>query len=132
MEQDFGGTYEERTAFYQRISIVNRARRIKASGIKGVVIVQATDDLTYGQGQSRLMFERLREVGVRAQLFSVKPSGAPVGHGTEIIRTHPVIRTGFNRLAALFNRGVRPRSFQEFVVDGSTGAITPGPAGLPQ
>ena len=126
IEQDFGGTYEERTGFYKRHSIVNRAARIKASAIKGVVMVVATDDPLYVL--NKLMFERLRGVGARSQLFAIKPSGAPVGHGTEIVRTHPVIRTGLERLAALFKRGVRPRSFEEFTVDASSGAITPGPA----
>jgi pimeloyl-ACP methyl ester carboxylesterase len=128
IEEDFGGTYEERTGFYKRHAIVNRAPDIKASGIKGVVLVHATDDSEVPYSQSKDMFDRLHAVGVRSQLFTVNPSGAPVDHGSEIDRTHPVIKTGFDRLAALFNHGIRPRCFQEFAVDGASGAITPDPA----
>ena len=126
IEQDFGGTYEQRPGFYQRQAIVNRAADIKESGLKGVIIVHATDDLTVLYAQSRRMFDRLREVGVPAQLFTVEPAGAPVGHiGL------PVIETGVDRLAALFKDRALPRCFREFGVDGATGAITPDPATVP-
>ena len=131
IEEDFGGTYEERTEFYERHSIVNLAPDIKASGIKGVVLVDARDDPLLGYSQNTKMFERLRGVGVRSQFFTVNPSGVPLGHGDETDRTHPVIGTGFNRLAALFKDGIRPRCFQEFAVDGASGAITPDPASAP-
>lgn len=45
IEEDFGGSYEERPAFYERHAIVNRALDIKDSGIKGAVFVHATDHL---------------------------------------------------------------------------------------
>jgi pimeloyl-ACP methyl ester carboxylesterase len=128
IERDFGGTYEERTGLYERQSIVNRAPDIKASGIKGAVLVHATDDGTVPYSQSEEMFQRLSDVGVRSQFFTVNPSGAPVDHGGETDRTHPVIQTGFDRLAALYNDGIRPRCFQEFGVDGASGVITPDPA----
>jgi hypothetical protein len=128
IEEAFGGTYEERTELYERYSIVNRAPEIKASGVKGVVLVHATDDATVPYFQSQEMYERLREVGVPSHFFTVNPSGAPVQHGTEIDRSHPVINTSFERLAALFNDGIRPRCFEEFAVDGASGAITPDPA----
>ena len=43
------------------------------------MLVHATDDLGVFYHQSTRMFDRLREVGVPAQLFTVNPSGAPVG-----------------------------------------------------
>lgn len=129
VERDFGGTYEERPAFYESKAIVNRARGIKASGIRGAVMVVATDDPLVEQNTR--MFERLRDVGVPAQFFRVRPAGEPVRHGAEIDRTHPVIKTGFDRLAAFFNHGIKPHCFQEFDVDAGSGAITPNPATAP-
>jgi acetyl esterase/lipase len=126
IEQDFGGTYEERPSFYERLAIVNRAADIKESGLKGVVIVHATDDLTVLYDQSSRMYDRLREVGVPAQLFTVQPAGAPVGH-----TGYAVIKTYLDRLASVFMDRDRPRCFREFTVDGTSAAITPDPATVP-
>jgi hypothetical protein len=51
-------------------------------------------------------------------------SSSFTGHGGENDPSHPVIRTGFERLAALFD-GQPPACFRKFVVDGS--AIQPDP-----
>ena len=128
IERDFGGTYDERPHFYERHSIVNRYEDIKASGIKGVVLVQAKDDFKVPYMQSRTMVERLSDVGVRSQFFTVYPNGAPVGHGQEVDLSHPVIKTGLDRLGAFLKDRIRPRCFQEFAVDGASGEIIPDPA----
>lgn len=128
MEEEFGGTYEERPEVYERHSPINLGPEIAASGLKGAVIVVASDDGAYGW--NRTMFDRLREVTVPTQFFTVKPVGGPVGHGNQTDLSHPVMRTAFDRLAAFFNHRIRPRCVQgqEFEVNSASGAITPDPA----
>ena len=152
IEAEMGGTIEQRPEVYADHAVVTRAGDIKASGIKGVVMVHGADDGTVPFNQSPEMFARLVEQGLPTDFFTVlrhgdAPGGSTLedtftisanipgytspftGHGGENERAHPVIGLGLERLAALLD-GDRPTCFRAFLFD--EGALTPDPdADLP-
>ena len=148
IEAEMGGPIESRPDVYADHAVVTRAADIKASGIKGVVMVHGADDGTVPFNQSPEMFARLVEQRLPTDFFTVLRHGdAPAGntledtftlsanipgysssftgHGGENDATHPVIRLGLERLAALLD-GERPTCFRAFLSD--EGALTPDPA----
>lgn len=150
IEQEMGGTIEERPQVYAHHTVVTRARDIKASGIAGVVMVHALDDGQVPYNQSAEMYARLLQVGIPTHFFTVAtrgdtPSGTTledttglaelipdyphllVGHGGENELDHLVTKTSFDRLAALYNRGVAPTCHRKFLVDGTLGTTVPSP-----
>jgi hypothetical protein len=141
IQDEMGGPIESRAPVYADHTVVNRADDIKASGIKAVVMVHGADDGTVGYNQTPEMFGRMVQEGIPTDFFTVTrhgdgPSGNTLedtttlsgripgysspftGHGGENDPTHLVIRTGFDRLAALFLHGTTPDGFHEYVVDG--------------
>ena len=142
IEEEMGGTFEERPAVYADHAVVTRAGDIKASGIKGVVMVHGAADGTVPYNQSPEMFARLVEQRIPTDFFTVGRRGdgsdgqtleetltlaghipgysSPfAGHGGENDLTHPVIALGFERLARLFKDGRRPTCFRKVLyVDG--------------
>ena len=135
-----GGPIESQGPVYAQHTVVNRAEDVKASGIKGVVMVHGADDGTVGYNESPEMFGRLVQVGIPTDFFTVArhgdgPSGNTLedtttlsgripgysspftGHGGENDPSHHVIGTGFDRLAALILNGEAPTSYRKFVVD---------------
>jgi hypothetical protein len=150
IEEEMGGTLEAKPAVYRDHAVVTRAADIKASGIKGVVMAHGADDGTVPYNQSPEMFATLVEQRLPTDFFTVlrhgsAPSGntledtftvssripgynSPLtGHGDENDPTQPVIRTGLERLAALFD-GQAPSCFRAFLVD--DGSVLPDPAQL--
>jgi acetyl esterase/lipase len=141
IEEEFGGPIESRSDTYLANSIVTRAEDIKASGLKGVVMVHAVDDGLVGYNQSPEMNARLRQVGIPVDFWTAVTRGASsepgttldgyvtgnvpgfespfVGHADEDSDTHLVGATGFERLAALF-AGVTP-ACRTGLLDGNLG-----------
>ena len=146
--KEMGGPLGPDTAgAYASHAVVSRAEDIKASGIKGVVLVHGVDDGLVPYDQSREMQARLRQVGIPTDFFTAGTRGpssesgttldgyVPVphdspfaGHGSETSNTQLVIQTGLDRLAALYASGDAP-SCREFAVDGTLGTTvgTPSP-----
>jgi hypothetical protein len=153
IEEEMGGTLEARPGIYAEHAVVTRAADIKASGIRGVVMVHGADDGTVPYNQSPEMFTTLLAQRLPMDFFTVArhgsaPSGntledtltitsriagynSPLtGHGDENDPTQPVIRTGLERLAALFE-GQAPSCFRAFLVDDTAVLPDPSYAGLP-
>ena len=137
IEAEMGGPLEQRPDAYASHAVVTRAEDIKASGIKGVVMVHGVGDGLVPYDQSREMQARLRQVGIPVEFFTAVTRGPnseagttldgylPVphdspfaGHGSEVSNTQLVIKTGFDRLAGLYATGDTPHC-REFVVDGT-------------
>ena len=145
IEAEMGGPIEAQPQAYVDHAVVTHAEDIKASGIKGVVMVHGVGDGLVPHDQSREMQARLRQVGIPVEFFSALTHGPnseagttldgylPVphdspfaGHGSETSNTQLVIKAGFDRLASYFATGDAP-ACREFVVDGTTGVT----AGVP-
>jgi hypothetical protein len=149
IEAETGGPIEEQQDAYAQRNVLTRAAEIKASGVKGVVLVQGVDDGLVPYNQSQEMRTALQAVGIPTQYFTVTLksdeserettlSGAVLGsvqadyrspfagHTSEMSTTHIVSLTGFERLAAIFN-GAPPVCTREHVVDGQAGTA-PEPA----
>jgi hypothetical protein len=129
--------YLERT----NVALVDK---MKAAGLKGVVLVHGVDDGLVPHNQSDEMFAALTAVGIPAQFFVVtlksdeserETTGtghvlgrldpeyrSPLsGHASELSETHIVGLTGFERLTAIFN-GQPPACTRVAVVDGQVGS----------
>jgi acetyl esterase/lipase len=154
IEEEMGGTLEERAETYLDHTVVSRVDDIKASGLKGVVMVHGIDDGTVPFNQSPELFSRLVEQRIPTDFFSVArrgsgsdgqtleetltiagyiPGYSPLfaGHGGENDLTHPVIEVGFDRLERLLNDGRRPTCFRAFVVDEGRYSSDPEATELP-
>jgi fermentation-respiration switch protein FrsA (DUF1100 family) len=148
IEREMGGTLEQRSSVYQERAVVNRVQDIKASGLRGVVLVHGLGDGLVPYDQAQELVARLRENGIPSDLFSVgtRGSGEPgttldgyvtggiptyqspfAGHASEASDSHVVGNTGFDRLAAFFARGEAPCD-RSFAVDGDTATVSPDPA----
>ncbi len=140
MEEEFGGTFEQKPAAYSRANPVERVRDIRASGVRGVSIVHAVGDALVPYEHARELQAGLTEVGVRNHLvtiltrstdtqadFSLDASvplpGGPllVGHADET-RTddHLVMRESLAQLDALLATRSFPAGTED-VLDGRTG-----------
>jgi pimeloyl-ACP methyl ester carboxylesterase len=149
IERETGGPIEEHQDAYAQRNVLTRAQDIKASGVRGVVLVQGVDDGLVPYNQSQEMRTALQAVGLPTQYFTVTLksddserettlTGAALGnvqadyrspfagHTSEMSTTHLVSLTGFERLAAIFE-GAPPLCTQEYVVDGQAGT-TPAPS----
>jgi acetyl esterase/lipase len=154
IEEEMGGTLEQRPEIYAEHAVVTRAEDIKASGLKGVVMVHGADDGTVPYNQSPEMFARLVEQRIPTDFFTVGRRGAGsdgqtleetlviasyipgytpmfAGHGGENDLDHPVIALGFERLAKLLNEDRRPACFRKVVYDGGAYYGDPDGAALP-
>jgi acetyl esterase/lipase len=151
IEEEMGGPFESKPDVYLAHSVVTRAEDIKASGLKGVVMVHAVDDGLVGYNQSPEMAARLRQVGIPVDFWTAVTRGKDsepgttldgyvtgnvpgfespfVGHADEDSNTHLVGATGFERLAALF-AGVTP-ACRVGVLDGNAGFTQTKPLTAP-
>lgn len=150
IEAEMGGTFEQRTPTYLGLSVVTRTLDMKASGLKGVVLVHGVDDGLVTHDQSVQMRAALLAVGIPTQMFTVtlrSPESerettltgylgsqldpnytSPLaGHASEMSTTHIVSVKGFERLSALFN-GQSPDCVREHVVDGQLDVTVPAPS----
>ena len=121
IEAELGGSPEQAPQVYADRTIVNRADDIKASGIKGVVMVHGYVDGLVTHDISRQLQIRLRalQVPVDFQSFlthsansesgttldGYAPTGQQspfAGHASEVSETHDVGLAGFAALAELY------------------------------
>jgi acetyl esterase/lipase len=140
MEEEFGGSYEQRPGAYHRANPIERVDDIRASGVRGVSIVHAVGDALVPYEHSRELQARLRQVGVRTHLvtiltrstdtqadgsldaFAPLPGGPYLtGHADET-RTddHLVMRESLAQLDALLATRSFPQGSED-VLDGRTG-----------
>ena len=155
IEEEMGGTLEAKPDVYARHTVVNRAGDIKASGLKGVVMVHGLADGTVPFNQSPEMFARLVDQRIPTDFFTVLRRRADesdgqtaeetltiaglipgyaspfAGHGGENDLDHPVIRLGFERLALLFRENRKPRCYRKVFYDEGSYRGDPSSAGLP-
>lgn len=142
IEREMGGTFEERSETYLERSVVTRVEDIKASGVKGVVMVHGVVDGLVGYNQSPEFYTRLRAAGIPVDFWTAVTRGEDsepgttldgyvtgnvpgytspfAGHASEASETHIVGMAGFERLAALFARNERP-ACRTGVLDGTLG-----------
>lgn len=128
---------------YEALVVANKADRMKAAGLKGVVLVHGVDDGLVPYHQTRQMIGGLlanqlpfemyttgtrgnTEAGTTAtgyvlNNFPGKPQSPLAGHASERSTTHLNMVTAFNRLADLFG-GRDITGFHETVVD-SNGTV---------
>jgi pimeloyl-ACP methyl ester carboxylesterase len=145
IEREMGGTFEENPEEYQRRTVVSRIDDIKASGVKGVVLVHGVDDGLVPYNQSREMAGLLAGAEIPYDMFTVgresqetdkdttatgyiggqidKNYDSPLaGHASEKSQVHIVMTTAFDRLWDLFGGG-RPGPAREYLVDGEEGTF---------
>jgi pimeloyl-ACP methyl ester carboxylesterase len=151
IEQEMGGTLAQAPSSYLNHAVVTRAGDIKASGIRGVVIVHGVADGLVPSNQSREIATGLVQQGVPTDVFTVitrrpndggsgttldgavigaTPLGAGynspfAGHASESSATETVVALGLARLDALLRGCDIPSGHREFVVDGTLGTTVP-------
>ena len=144
IENEMGGPIEQNPGAYLAHTVV--AQDVTASGIRGVVLVHGVDDGTVPYDQTREMAARLRQLGLPNDVFTVgthgpsNESGGTIendidpsfsspfsGHGDEAHFNQLVIKTGFDRLAALYDQHDIP-ACREFFVDGTLATTAPLPS----
>lgn len=144
IEAEVGGPIEEGAEGYVERANVLNVDKMKAAGLKGVVLVHGVDDGLVPHNQGHEMFDALTAAGIPAQFFVVTLKSdeserettmtghvagrldpeyrSPAsGHASELSETHIVGLTGFDRLAAIFN-GAPPACTRVAVVDGQVGS----------
>lgn len=142
IEREMGGPFESRSETYLERSVVTRADDIKASGLKGVVMVHGVVDGLVGYNQTPELYTLLRQQGIPVDLWSAVTRGEEsepgttldgyatsyvpgfvspfAGHASEASESHIVGMAGFERLNALFLRNERP-ACRTGVLDGTLG-----------
>jgi hypothetical protein len=145
IEQEMGGTPETAMQTYLERSVVNRVADIKASGVKGVVMIHGVADglVTYDVGrQLRELLEQARvpvdfatfvrrstssEPGTTIDGYAPSGQTSPfAGHASEVSETHDVGMEGFGRLARLY-RGLEVCGMDAVYDEGSF-VVGSGPA----
>jgi acetyl esterase/lipase len=141
IEHELGGPIESRPQAYLDLSVITHGDDIKASGVKGVVMVQGVDDGLVGYNQSPELYTRLRSLGIPVDFWTAVTRGSAsepgttldgyvtsqvpgftspfAGHASEASDTHIVGNAGFERLAALFS-GTAP-ACRTGLLDGTLG-----------
>ena len=145
IEKEMGGTFEENPEAYQNHTVVARIEDIKASGVKGVVMIHGVDDGLVPYNQAREMKTALTAEQIPNDIFTVgredaKTDGdtsltgyagsqldpnydSPIaGHASEKSEVHIVMTTAFGQLWSLFE-GNEPGPAREFLVDGEAGTV---------
>lgn len=145
IEREMGGTFEENPGEYQDRTVVARVADIKASGVKGVVLIHGVDDGLVPYNQAREMAGLLGANEIPYDSFTVGRESeetdndttatgyvggqldenydSPLaGHASEKSRVHIVMTTAFEQLWGLF-KGDSPGPAGEYVVDGEEGTF---------
>lgn len=149
IEAETGGPIEAKPDAYVDRAVVSHIDEIKASGIKGVVLIHGLDDGLVPYNQSREMWSLLLGAQIPFDFYTVgrrSPESeqettatgyvggqldpdykSPLaGHASEKSTTHIIMVTAFERLAALMKDGEAPGMYREFFVDGELGTFGPG------
>ena len=121
---ELGGTVDEKPEAYHAVNPIEHVDRIKASGLKGAILVHGSDDGLVPYSQSVDMTKALRDHGIRTDLYTARkrrpgddpdttlsgrfgePSGDS-GHASDASTNHLVPETGLSVLHALL-KGKRP------------------------
>jgi hypothetical protein len=122
---ELGGTIDERPSAYHAVSPIEHTARIRASGIRGVILVHGADDGLVPYSQATDMTKALRKAGVKTDLYTARkrrpgdtpdttlsgrfgePSG-DTGHAPDWATHHLVPATGLTVIHDLLVRGRRP------------------------
>jgi hypothetical protein len=137
-----GGPPEQKPDEYSFRTVVNRGADIGASGLRGLVLVHATDDGEASYDQAQQMEKAMRNAGVTTDLYSVsrKANGdtpdttldgdqTMAGHAPEWSTHHISMDTGFDALSALAAGSGPPPCNRDFMTDGqATPHTTPDPS----
>ena len=147
IEAEMGGPIENDPEPYIDRAVVTHVDEIKASGLKGVVLVHGLDDGLVPYNQSREMSSLLLAAGVPLDFYTVGRRSeqserettatgyvggqldpnymSPLaGHASEMSTTHIIMVTAFDRLWSLVEKNETPGVYREFFVNG--GAPTVG------
>jgi acetyl esterase/lipase len=145
IEQEMGGSFEEKPDVYAERTVVNRTDDIVASGIKGVAIAHGIVDGLVTHDESRQLQALLRAQGMPVDMWAAfthsekSESGTTIdgyapghdspfaGHASETSETHDVGQAGFAALKGLYT-GVTP-TCRETLYDGMSGFDQTGPTG---
>lgn len=138
IEAEMGGTLEQKPEVYAERTVVNRVADIKASGVKGVIMVHGYADGLVTHDIGRQLQARLRalDVPVDFRSFLTRTAGSEsgttldgyvptgqtspfAGHASETSETHDVGKAGFAALAELY-KGYRV-ACRDSVSDGMSG-----------
>jgi acetyl esterase/lipase len=145
IEKEMGGPIEDDPQPYLDRAVVNHLDDIKASGVKGVVIIHGVDDGLVPYNQAREMAALLTANQIPNDMYTVGRESpetdddttatgyvggqldpnydSPLaGHASEKSRVHIVMVTAFERLWELF-KGQAPGPAREFIVDGEAGTF---------
>jgi acetyl esterase/lipase len=145
IEKEMGGPIEDDPQPYLDRAVVNHVDDIKASGVKGVVMIHGVDDGLVPYNQAREMAALLTANQIPNDLYTVGRESpetdddttatgyvggqldpnydSPLaGHASEKSRVHIVMVTAFDRLWELF-KGQAPGPAREFIVDGEAGTF---------
>jgi hypothetical protein len=144
IEAEMGGTPEDKMPVYLERSVVTRGADIKASGVKGVVMVHGYADglVTHDIGRQLAMVLRGQQIPVDFQSWLTRtestepgttldgyvPTGQTspfAGHASETSETHVVGLAGFAALADLYKN--KPVTNRESLHDGMTGLAVASP-----
>lgn len=148
IEKEMGGPIEETPETYLDRAVVTHIDEIKASGVKGVVLVHGLDDGLVPYNQSREMSSLLLQAQVPFDFYTVgrrSPESeqettatgyvgqqldpdykSPLaGHASEKSTTHIIMATAFDRLWRLMDAHEVPGVYREFLVDGELGTFGP-------
>jgi acetyl esterase/lipase len=143
IEEEMGGTFDQKPDVYADHAVVNHIGDIKASGVKGVVVVHGLDDGLVPYNQAREMTGLLKEASIPTDMYTIgRKNDAPdkdtsltgyaggqldpnynsplAGHASETSQTHIVMVTALDRLWTLIG-GQAPGAGNEYIVDGPTG-----------
>ena len=146
IEAETGGTFETRSSEYVARCVVCRIADIKASGVRGVIVIHGFDDGLVPYNQAREMVAALVGARIPTDMFSIarrspqserettatgyvgnqvdKNYTSPLaGHASEKSTTHIVMVTAFERLWALMDGNQVPGPYREFLVDGHAGTF---------
>lgn len=126
---------------YEEMAVITKAGNIRNGNLKGAIFVHGLDDGLVGPQHSVKMRSLLRAVGVPYDMYTVGTRGSGeagttltgyaggfvpgyqsplAGHASERSTTHLVMKTAFQRLAALYS-GTTFTGYNEHVVDGAAG-----------
>lgn len=135
--EEMGGEFEDDPAPYVEHAVVSRIEEIKASGVKGVVVIQGVNDGLVPYNQSRELVAELAAEEIPVDMYSAVRNDAKgesgttitgyaggdpgiAGHASERSTTHAVMVTAFDRLKALVTEDYQPGPYREFVFDNGT------------
>jgi acetyl esterase/lipase len=135
--EEMGGEFEDDPAPYAEHSVVSRIDEIKASGVKGVIVIHGANDGLVPINQSRELVAELAAEEIPVDTYTALRNGPEgesgttitgygggdpgiAGHASERSTTHAVMVTAFDRLKALITEDYQPGPYREFVFDSGT------------